>query len=390
MYSTRRWKITLGACLLATTPVQAADWSADWQLRLRHEQVDDAAFAADADASTARLRAAIRGSFGTHWSLLLEGEGIAAAGDYNSGANGRAAWPTIADPPGVELNQAWIGWRSPRGAVVAGRQRIAWDNQRWIGNVGWRQNEQTFDALTLEAKPTAALTLQYGWLDRVHRISGDAALDPLARERALDSHFFRGAWVREVDSVVAYAYLHDDRDMATASTATTGLRWTRAGPRWGWTLEAARQRDHADNPRRFSHAYWLVEPSLQLRGLTWKVGMESLGGDGVTAVQTPLATLHAFNGWADRFTSTPASGLRDGYLSVGGKARKIAWTVAWHDYRADSGSQGLGREWNLSLGRAIGPRWTGLLKFADYRAEGFGRDVRKLWLQFERSGTQSF
>lgn len=390
MDSTRLWNITLGACLLASAPAHAGDWSAEWNLRLRHEHVDDSAFASAADAGTARLRAAIRGSFGPHWSVLVEGEGIAAAGDYNSGANGRGAWPGVADPPGAELNQAWIAWRLPRGAAIAGRQRVAWDNQRWIGNVGWRQNEQTFDALVLEARPTPSLTLQYGWLDRVHRVAGDAALDPLARERALDSHVFRGAWMRGSDTVVAYAYLHDDRDKATASAATTGLRWTRGGERWGWTLEAARQRDRADNPRDFSHAYWLVEPSLQYRGLSWKVGIESLGGNGVTAVQTPLATLHAFNGWADRFTTTPPSGLRDGYLSVGGKARKLAWSVAWHDYRADQGSQRYGREWNLSLGRAFGPRWNGLLKLADYRADGFGRDVRKLWLQFERSGTRDF
>ena len=31
-------------------------------------------------------------------------------------------------------------------------------------------------------------------------------------------------------------------------------------------------------------------------------------------LQTPLATLHAFNGWADMFLTTPANGLQDLYF----------------------------------------------------------------------------
>jgi hypothetical protein len=381
--------LPLGLLMATSLPATAADVALDWNLRLRHEQVDDGAFAKDARADTARLRAAIRGSFANGMQWLVEGEGIGSAGDaYNSGANGRTAYPGIGDPSGVELNQAWVGWRGARGAVTAGRQRIAFDNQRWIGNVGWRQNEQTFDALQVEFKPTAALALQYAWLDKAHRVAGDDALDPLARERALDTHLVRAAWTHGKQVLAGYAWLHEDRDVAAASTATYGLRWTgSAGKGWGWTVEAATQRDYAGNPRGFSHAYWLVEPSLQAHGVTWKLGYEHLGGNGAHALQTPLATLHAFNGWADKFTTTPAAGLEDGWLSATGKLRKFTWTAAWHDYRADAGSLHYGSEWNLSLARAFGKRWNGMLKLADYRADGFARDTRKLWLQFEYAGS---
>ena len=381
----------LGLLVALALPARGSELALDWNLRLRHEQVDDAAFGKDAQADTARLRAAIRGSFagGMHW--LVEGEGIGTAGDaYNSGANGRTSFPAITDAPGVELNQAWLGWRGAKGAVTAGRQRIVLDNQRWVGNVGWRQNEQTFDALLLEYKPAASLSLQYAWLDRVHRIAGDDAIDPLARERSLDTHLLHAAWTHGKQVLTGYAYLHEDRDAAAASTATYGLRWTGSvATRWAWTAEAARQRDYADNPRSFSHAYWLVEPSLSAHGLTWKLGYEHLGGNGTHALQTPLATLHAFNGWADKFTTTPAAGLEDGWLSATGKLRACNWTAAWHDYHADAGGAHYGSEWNLSLGRAFGPHWTGLLKLADYRADAFGRDTRKLWLQFEYAGTKA-
>src|SRR5207342_611283 len=162
------------------------------------------------------------------------------------------------------LNQAWIAWTSARVQATLGRQRLQFDNQRWIGNSGWRQNEQTFDAVALEAKLHPELTARYAWLDRVHRVNGDDARDPLARERALDTHLFELAWKRGTQQFAGYAWLHEDRDVPTASTATWGLRSVtnrvHDGRGWGLSLEWATQHDHA-NPLRFSHRYWWIEPS---------------------------------------------------------------------------------------------------------------------------------
>ncbi|TXH66515.1 MAG: hypothetical protein E6Q88_11895 [Lysobacteraceae bacterium] len=373
----------------AATPL-----SAEWDLRLRHEHVDDQAFVRDADATTLRLRAGLRADFGHGWSALLEGEGIVAAGnDYNSGANGRTAYPAVIDPDGAELNQAWIGWKNEQFAITAGRQRLLFDNQRWVGNVGWRQNEQTYDAVALEFKPDDAWSLRYAWLDRAHRVSGDDAIDPRARERDLSTHLLNAAYKHGKQQWTGYAYLHDDQDVAGASTATYGLRWTGTHPAgeltWGWTADIARQRDHAENPQDFSHAYWLLEPSLQANGITWKLGWEHLGGDGTHALQTPLATLHAFNGWADKFLVTPARGLEDVYIGANGKFEKFAWAAAWHDYRADTASPTVdryGREWDLSLSRPLWKDWNAMIKFADYRADDFARDTRKWWIQVEYKG----
>ncbi len=396
-------RVPLLLCL-ASLPLAAGAQSAaqsitvepTWNLRLRHEQVDDGAFVRNANADTLRLRAGLRFGLPDGWSALLEGEGIASAGNhYNSGANGRVAYPAVIDPNGAELNQAWIGWNGAKGAAKLGRQRILLDNQRWVGNVGWRQNEQTFDALALEYKPMAGVTLRYSWLDRVHRVNGDDARDPLARERNLDTHLINAAWKRGGQQLVGYAYLHRDQDVARASTATYGLRWTgerlRDGNGWGWTAEAARQADLGNNPQDFSHAYWLLEPAYSARGSTIKMGWEHLGGNGTHALQAPLATLHAFNGWDDKFLTTPTGGLDDRYLSASGKFGQIrggrfAWTVAWHDYRADTALAGLGHygsEWNASLGFPLATRLQALLKIADYRADHYARDTTKVWLQVE-------
>src|SRR6478752_3574724 len=122
-------------------------------LRLRSESVDDAAFARGADAMTLRARVGWRLPLGTHWRGLVELEHTSHLGaeDFNSSSNGRTWLPTIADADNTELNQAWLAWVPDDATqVAAGRQRLVFDNQRFIGNAGWRQNEQTFDALEVQ------------------------------------------------------------------------------------------------------------------------------------------------------------------------------------------------------------------------------------------------
>ncbi len=178
---------------------------------------------------------------------------------------------------------------------------------------------------------------------------------------------------------------------AQASTITTGVRWTgkhlRGENGRGWRAEFARQREHADNPLRFAHEYWRIEPSLTRHGVTWRAGWGHLGGDGSHALQTPLATLHAFNGAADKFLVTPPGGLEDRFVGAGGALGSGAladmkWTLAWHDFRADSGGD-YGSEWDASLAFPVRGKLTGLVKLADYRSAGFARDTTKVWVQLE-------
>lgn len=396
------WKPSLLAfCIAIPAPAFAAGQAPavrpldiEWNARLREETVSDDSFARDASALTLRLRIGLRARLGSGWQALLEGDGIAAATErFNSGANGKTGFPTVTDPPSIEINQAWLGWKAPAGSLTLGRQRLQFDNQRWVGNVGWRQNEQTFDAIAAEWKPSTPVLVRYAWLDRVHRVSSDEAIDPLARERSLDTHVVDLGYTRGEDQWGAYWIAHQDRDVASASSRTLGLRWVRSHVvdtrGWGWRVEAARQSDHADNPLSFSHGYWLVEPWMKWRGVTWRLGHEHLGGNGTHALQTPLATLHAFNGWADKFLATPPAGLDDSYLGAGGSMgrkawrAKATWAVAFHDYRGAAGDADLGSELDASLAYPFSRSLAGLLKIADYRAGAWSRDTRKLWLQLE-------
>lgn len=392
----------LGWCAVASaqsTDQADAPLRVEWNARLRHEQVDDAAYSPHAYANTLRLRLGLRAQIGYGWSYFIEGAGTASAGEkYNSGANGQVHYPTITDPKGAELNQAYVAYQGEAVSAKVGRQEVMLDNQRWIGNVAWRDFEQTFDAVALQWRPDAHWTLRYDWIDRVNRVAGPDALAPLARDRHLDTHLLNASWSLGRQQVTGYAYLHKDKDVATASTATYGARWTGKTPvdgGLGWSVEGAHQYDYANNPLNISQSYWLVEPSWTQWGVTGKLGWESLGGNGHTALQTPLATLHAFNGWDDQFLVTPVNGLRDAYATLNGNlgsqgwAHKVGWVVSYHDYHSDRSSIHYGNEWDASVSMPVLTGLNAMVKVADYRADHFAHDDTKLWLQLEWTGKQA-
>jgi len=378
------------ASVLAVHPVLAQSPSSGptLDLRYRFENVDDDAFARDANAHTLRARFGYRWVASPRWTVFAEGEYVEGLfnANYNSTTNGNTAFPVVADPDATELNQAFVSYAESGFKATLGRQRLVFDNHRFIGNVGWRQNEQTFDALDLTYKLAATgPSLRYAYLDRAQRIFGDASAQGAWN---LDSHAFSINQTLPLGSITGYAYLIDNQDVATGSLATYGLRWSGSqvlSSAWklGWTLEAAQQKDYANNPLPVSADYRFIEPTLGYGEFTAKVGYERLEGNGVSAFQTPLATLHAFNGWADRFVSTPGNGLEDVYVGVGGKHGSWNWQALWHDFSADRGSADYGTEFDAQLGYAFTPAINTLIKLADYRSDGFSSDETKLWLSLE-------
>jgi hypothetical protein len=105
-------------------------------------------------------------------------------------------------------------------------------------------------------------------------------------------------------------------------------------------------------------------------------------------LQTPLATLHAFNGWADKFLTTPANGLRDFYVDAGWKASQgplkgLGLRLAWHDFNSTVGRLAYGQEWNAQATYPVGKHVTLLAKFARYEAKAFATDTTKAWFSVE-------
>lgn len=360
-------------------------------LRYRYEGVDDEALLRDAGAHTARVRAGYTFAFDGGWSAMLEAEGVAELNSrFNSGANGETAYPVVGDARALEINQAWVDWRGGALGTRIGRQMILLDTGRYFGNGAWRQNMQTFDAVQGQWRPSAAWDVQAFYLDAVQRSAGDNARDRLARDRDLDGRLLRVARTLPGGSLVGYGYWVEDQDVAAASTRTLGLRWSNAwalDAAWkaGLTLEAATQQPWAKAIGGRT-GYTLVEPRLERGPLVFRAGFERLGAGSGRAFQTPLAALHGFAGWADKFLVTPINGLEDRYVSAQGgftmRGKAATWQVKGHDFQSDRGAD-YGTEWNASIAVVPRPGLNALLKFADYRSEGFARDTRKLWFQLE-------
>ena len=119
-------------------------------MRLRYEGVEQKGFSEDAEALTSRVRAGLQTAPWYKTSFLAEAVWVGdPVDDYNSTTNGNTQYPVVADPADfTAMNRFEVINKSlEHTTLTAGRQRIVLDDQRFVGNVGWRQNEQTFDAL---------------------------------------------------------------------------------------------------------------------------------------------------------------------------------------------------------------------------------------------------
>lgn len=331
----------------------------------------------DAEAVTTRLRLGWRQPLAKTLTALIEMEAVGAlVDDYADGVHAKPGKATITDPETVELNRAALEWRPTAVlGVDVGRQRIVLGNARFVGNSGWRQNEQTFDAVKLTAKPAKSVTLTYAYADRVRR--------PLGRKSSQgvwqgDAHMLQAeADLGAVGKASAYAFLLDFNNAPTQSSKTFGARLAgarvlRSGLSGTWELEHAHQVDWKSNPRDFSLDYDAASLGLKTARSAISANLERLQGDGVNAFQTPLASLHGFQGLSDVIGATPVKGVRDGFLrgttTVGGK-QPLKLTGEAHDFDTTVGSQNLGREIDAVVSTPIAKGWTFELGVARFETQ---------------------
>lgn len=362
-------------------------------MRLRYEFADQALLANDANAFTLRTRAGFETGKAWDTSLLMELEAVTPLNSaFNSTFNGKTTYPTVGDGKSLAINRLQLTNISlPSTAITVGRQRINLDDQRFVGNAGWRQNEQTFDAVRLVNKSIDGFTADLTYMRQVNRVFGEYSTQGHYNG---DSFFANGAYQFSLGKLTAFAYLlqFDQAIAIRDSSQTYGVRF--AGTKdigsfkLGYTASFATQKNYDTNPLRYSDNYYFGELSGTYMKFVGTVGYELLGGDGVKGFTTPLATLHKFNGWADKFLTTPPNGLQDIYGSLVyterniGPFASIAGTVAYHRYNADFVSLHYGNEINAQIA-AKWQRYTFTIKFADYSADKFATDTQKLWLQVE-------
>lgn len=367
--------------------------------RLRYEFAEQQGLE-DSHALTLRTRLGYETPSLGGFTLLAELENVFILGDeegYNQGGLNNPEKTVIADPEsGLELNRLQLAWTADFAEIIVGRQRIALDDERFIGDVGWRQNQQTFDAATAEFSPVEELTLYYGYLHQVLRPLGQDHPDGSWNS---DSHVIRAVYEpSKALSLVGFAYLLRLEDAPALSGDTYGFRASGKTPvadlqgakplNFTYAFSAALQTDNRETPEEeggFLAEYLRADVGLAQGAWSVTGTYERLGSDDDHAFQTPLATLHKFNGWADAFLITPANGLQDFMLNAGYEiAGKAPVTLQAHRYLSAEGGDDLGWEVGASVGYKFTRNITGLIKYAHYEEGSEAIATRdKFWAQVE-------
>ncbi|MFK4871873.1 hypothetical protein [Novosphingobium sp. ZW T3_23] len=397
-----RYLLGTAAALAVAGPACAQDFEIRplAEVRLRHEHVDQDGMARDADAVTARVRTGVEIGSG-HWSATVQGQGNLALVDrYDDGLHGPADRPQISDPQSIGLYVAQLQYRAKGAVLTAGRQKIVLDDERFVGNAPIRDNAQTYDAVRAQLSPVRGLKLDlsYAWSVRtIWGIDGRGA-----RQQAIggDNLFANLSYATPLGTLAGFAYLVDQDEAAVQgyrlSSQTYGARLSGShvfspAAKLDYVASYARQGDYHRNPNAYRADYWMADATLDVRGWKLNAGYEVLGasdGTPFTSFQTPLGSNFKFQGWTDKFLTTPANGIRDLYVGGGyglkqvGPLSGVSLQAVWHRLDSDRLSQHYGNEIDL-LATAKVRKTLVSLRYAHYDAREFATDTDKYWIQLD-------
>ena len=379
------------------------DGKVDFSFRMRYEHVDDESKAAgsqEGDATTARTTLGYKtGDFyNTFGYLQFENvTDVTDGNQYNSGRNGLTTKPTIADPDGTEVNQAYLGFKGIDNTLVkVGRQILTPRKapfHRFLGTVLWRQNWQTQDAVTVTNTSIKDLKLMGGYIWNNNNIFGT--------DRDMEAPIFNAQYSGfKYAKLEGYYYDLEFSDAAALSTETFGFRANGAYPisestKLIYAGEFADQSEGDNAPTAYDANYYLVEGGFKMKldgfvkSLMAKASYEVLESDGGTiAFRTPLATGHAYQGWADNFLVTPTAGIEDTYFTMVATGKyDTKLIVSYHMLEAETGSFDYGDEIDIWFTKKFNKKYTVGLKYAAYDASSDAgntkaTDLSKFWAYF--------
>ena len=393
--------LLLSASLLAALPAaaQTVTLTPLAEARLRWERVDQGDLPRRSDAVTARVRTGIAATAGP-WSALAEAQGnLAIVPDYFDGVHPDATRPLIGDPQSIGLYRAQVQYKTDAFTLTAGRQRIALDDERFVGTAAIRNNGQTFDAVRAELVPVKGVKADLSYVWGVRTVWGIDGTGARPRSIGGNNVLANLGCATPIGTLTSFAYLIDADEAALQgyrlSSQTYGARLAGSRPlgtaKLAYQASWARQSDYHRNPNDYAADYWLADVALDLNGPRLGGGYEVLGADrgqALTSFQTPLSSIFKFQGWADKFTTTPADGIRDLYASTGwgwkqvGPVKALGLSAIWHRFESDRLVRHYGNEIDLLAQGKVG-RTTASLRYADYQADRFGTDTQKLWLQLD-------
>lgn len=381
--------VSFSALTIAMTSAQAASidaGKATIDLNLRYESVEQDNTKKDAEALTLRTRLNYQLELNNSFTAVVEFEDSRALelDDYNDTNGKNSDYSVIADPETTELDQGFLQYKAEQFTAKIGRQVITLDGHRFVGHVGWRQDRQSFDALSFAYTPVKDIAINYSYIDKRNRIFAEA------KDLQAKDHLLNASYTTSIGKFTGYAYLLEVDSNTDNALDTFGLSYSGNNKVADNTLfyraEFATQTAESAG-MEFDADYLTVEAGMAFSLFSAKVGLESLGSDdGNYGFSTPLATLHKFNGFSDQFLTTPAQGLDDLYVSLSGKALGGNWALAYHKFDANESTDTIddfGSEVNAVFSKGFAKHYSAGIKLASYSAgdSATGKvDTDKVWL----------
>lgn len=369
------------------------------EIRPRYEHVDQDNDLKNANAFT------VRTVLGAKFDALgIDGLGaeLEATDVSNFGfqdyAPETAGYSVVADGIQSRITQANLSYTKDGFVGLVGRKGVNLDNMRFIGTVGWRQMPQSYDLVSVAYKGIENLDLMAAYVWQVNRIF-DRDLGGLKTpEFDTNTVLLHAAYkVSPALTFTAYDYMvasfADHIGIRAAGGTTLGN-----GVMLNYMAEYAKQNDPSltESSAPFNGVdpdqdadYYRFELGGGYHGFTGGACYEVLGeaGSGTNSFNTPLATLHAHNGWADMFLTTPADGLTDLSVKLGYTDSSLGnITGVYHKFDSDAGSVDYGSEFDLVYTKSVMKNVTMMLKGAIY-SQGDSTtsyvDTNKYWVMFD-------
>jgi hypothetical protein len=365
--------------------------------------------------------------------------------DYNDSTNstlinglsnqpGREQYAKIVDPDYTGVNQLYLDWTGIKNTRLRiGRQQVNLDNVRFVGDIGFRQVMQVFDGESVLNKSIPDTQIFLAHFNRVRQIT-----TVLRNDGSLNIANVKYS-ISPTESVVGYAYLSSFEDLglgrgwfgnaagtaggakngnanakADQSNAIFGMRLDGAhkiDDDWKvlYTAEYAKQSDYEGGDDRIDAHYYKIGGGAAYGNFSLRADQELLSSNnGEYAFQTPFGTNHLFQGWVDKFLTTPLEGIRDTFVTATYKIGDFTFFADYHWLDSDenfhtvgggmaANGDRYGKEWNVAASYAYnanisakveygkfteGDHYALLANTADSTTGNRGRfrDTDKLWL----------
>ena len=356
--------------------------SVDLNFRYRVESVDvdDADDNDAALANTLKSRITFKSAEVGGVSLLVEGDSVLHVTDdfYDGDGLNTDQEDKVLDQETTQINQAYVQYKGFDTTVKVGNQRINLDNQRHVGGVAFRQDEATFDAVTVVNQSVKNLTVVAGFADNKNSITNS--------NDEIDISILNLKYA--VSPELAATTFYYGAEFPSGETLNTiGLRAVGDISNIKYEAEVASQEDSAKDTTAL---YYNLSAATKLANVTTKLGLEVFGSDsGDAAFWTPLGTNHKFFGWSDSYLNgNGANGLQDINFSAVTKVSGVKLVAQLHKFDSVEGSDDLGTEIGIMAAKKFGD-YGASIKLAQFSEGDEGPsavDATKLWV----TGTAKF